>query len=663
MAGFQQDIGQIEVQAAEHRVVVDNSASAQAAAVGSLVKGGAALNDVRLKNEFASEISGIEKDASIFANLQKSAKTDLLDALSEGVISGSEAAKVDTLNAKLRNIEKGEAGQKLSPGAAGAMRNAALKQAITDSPWLASDFRSIATRSGPSGGSRATPSATDKALEKAQAEAVLHGIPLSQVIKQNNKARQLEIEAQEFTAKKQQGLAAFADVNIQVNADARIMSTGLRAELFKMLEGDPKNLNAPDWEERVNQLESQLTANMLSRTSGLILSKPERDTLNATIKTEMSFARGFVKSHDRVAYVERQQKLMKAQSDEWLFDSNPALFNCQLHQGSDYCAKLQYDVWPTYLAKLGKHGGINAIRDIANRGNDLKAMQFMQMWDFNKNAMTPVLMEKVRRGEKADSVYEQFLMDGMSGSILATESIGDKSTEDKLKAAATSSLADRELAHFNRPDVINSSSDSKKVRSELDNSMNFKTDAAMSRIATALLERKGAELVWDDLSSAFVIEGKDGKILHVAGGPESQGAGAEIGSMVNYLNTAAQVRRNWIMYPEGGRQSWVNSVVVSTKERNRAASKAPVDEEGGQVARGTVNRDETAEGVQGKGEPTPEPLITIEADDGGWINLPTVIDGKQVSESDAISAYRQGKLKPKGKTYKSLEEAESAAGR
>jgi len=660
MAGFQQDIGQIEIQAAEHRIVVDNSAAAEAAALGSLVKGGAALNDVRLKNEFASEISDIEEGASVFASVQKAAKTDLLEALSEGVISGSDAAKVDALNARLKVIEKGENGQKLSPGAASAMRSAALKQAITDNPWLASDFRSIATRSGPLTARKPVSSRTEKDLEQAQSDAVLHGIPLSQVIKQNNRVRQLEQEAVEFNSQKQQGLAGFGEVNKQVNSDARLMSSGLRAEMFKAFQNDPKSLDAPEWQERIDQVKSQLRAGMINRTAGVVLGKPERDSLEATIRTEMSFADGFAKSHDRVAYVERQQKLMKAQSDEWLFDSNPAIFNCQLHQGSDYCAKLQYDVWPTFLAKLGKHGGISAIRDIANRGNDLKAIQFMQMWDFNKKVMSPMLLEKVRRGESGDSVYEQFLIDGMAGSILATESVGDKSTEDNIKVAATASIADKELSHFNRPDVINSSSDNKKVRTELDNSMSFQTDAAMNRIAISMLERKGIELVWDKLSNGFVIEDTKGKILHVAGGPEAQGAGAEIGAMVNYLNTAANVRRNWILYPEGGRQGWVNSIVTATKERHRAASKPPTE---GQVARGKVVREETAESVRGAGEPTPEPLITIEDGDGGWVNISTVIDGKQVSESDAIDAFRDGRNPEKGKIFKSLEEAERAAGR
>jgi len=638
MAGFQQDIGNIEARESQSQLAVDTSSQQEAAAVATLVTGGAQLADVAIKSSFASDLAGIKDDSSIFANMQKNARTDLLDAMAEGILTTDDANRVDSLNNRFRAIARGEDGKKLSSGAASAMRNSTLRQAISDFPWLASDFRSIASNQPSNRITAETPNATDKALEKLQAEAVMFGIPLSQVIKQNKKAKQIEIDAADFNVAKQQGLVQFQQLDKHVNDVARLESTALRAEMFAAKQADPKSLDAPEWGERVNALKSKLRVFAKDKSAGILLGKPERDSLERNIEVELAFAEGFLKSNDKIAYIERQQKLMQANSDELLFDSNPALFNCQLHQGADYCAKLNYDVWPKFLGDFRKHNGLSTIRGIANKG-DTEAIQFLQMFEFNSGAWTNGMMDKLRKGTEPGTTYEQFLLNGLSGSVLATRAADGDNSVNPLKVQATSRLADKEIEHFLRPDVMLASSDNKAVREELDNSMVFKTDASMARLGTALLEVRGnAAVVFDESTSTLVVKDERGKILHKAGGPEAQGAGAEVGAMVNYLNNVVAVRKSWMLYPSEGRRAWVDNLVSGIKERKRAASLPVENADGGLITRGKINRDETAKSVAGKGEQAPEALITIEDGFGGWVNISTIIDGKQVSESEAINA-------------------------
>lgn len=63
-----------------------------------------------------------------------------------------------------------------------------------------------------------------------------------------------------------------------------------------------------------------------------------------------------------------------------------------------------------------------------------------------------------------------------------------------------------------------------------------------------------------------------------------------------------------------------------------------------------------------RGEPAHhEESITIEMD-GAFVNLPTVVNGKKVSDKEAARLFRERKLKPLGDvTYKTLQEAVDAA--
>lgn len=58
-----------------------------------------------------------------------------------------------------------------------------------------------------------------------------------------------------------------------------------------------------------------------------------------------------------------------------------------------------------------------------------------------------------------------------------------------------------------------------------------------------------------------------------------------------------------------------------------------------------------------------EKSVTVEID-GKWVNLPSVLDGKQSTQEEAVRRYMRGQLKPLGgKVFDSLQDALDAAKR
>ena len=551
------------------RPTADRSSVFIAEGLESAIEGIKAVEDTSATRSFTSELSNIAEQEASFAQEQQKLENELLTAKDKDMIN--------QIHGKLLSLERGERVGSLNPLEAEIRRRALLADAVTGSPWLASDFKSIAAAVRGSGSSSrsASPTPEQAALDDVRERAVKNGLTV---------AAQREVDAEDSRIARQEaaikaatnsGQLTFPQARLHILNTSKQAAQSIFAAAFDLVKSDPRALDATDWNTYLSQAKSSVHRRIVAMQSalsetGILLSDNDKDRIQRDMDQEFALVEQFIKSKDKLAYVERTRKIINEEGVLTMSEQNPFFATMVANGAGEKAFDFAFRIWPKYLGAAQRHGSFDAIERLGELG-DVDALVFLQAVKFNKGQYGKGLYNKFRNGEDTGNKYiDDLLMTGMAASILRTNPEGPDDAEmshmaDMAHKRLMSAGNPKELENYLDPTVVRNTKKNKKALKDLESVVNFRTRNAVSAAPISLVTEtagkpiKTHSIIYDATSKTFKVLDHRDKILQKQN-PDRPIRLTE-SAVSESLTRMLKLKTMYGMFDGGSREAWIGNIL------------------------------------------------------------------------------------------------------
>lgn len=549
---------------------------------------------VAAKDIFATELKTLDEKSQGFTKLRQQ--------LIEDARSSSDRKEFDKTISKLQTLERGEESGVITPTEARARKQTLLKQNVSNFPWLAPEFKSLASIYAVGSGARAggaTISPEEKGLNRIREESARTGFSPSFV----RETFRAQMNNQLIVANKENSLArgtlAFPEIRSSWAATVDTIRSQTLGELFAMEKQDPQSIDETDWSTWLSNMKEDYKSALIGEQAslskkGIVLTPEQRETMEKDLEGGMAVAEQFVKAKDKLAYLKRHRGFLEEQGFLTVSKQNP-YYGFLINNGMpEKAAEFAFKIWPKFQAMVAKDGNVDKIRLLAEEAGDLNSIVFLNALQFNKEMMSQSLHTKLLSGGQGQSKTEDVMINGMSGSWLSTPNTeGDRILNDTQQAAMNKltnpNTPIEELQWFLKSGVVPQVATNEKWKTQLDN----RTDLETAAILTDILvisgeERKGWSFNLE--AGEIVINNPKGETIQFTGATGRTASRRLRGMPVPFRNAFTdlhlinQVKTKYGLY-SGTRDEWLNFVVdklntLPPKKVEEVVEKTPVRRRG-----------------------------------------------------------------------------------
>ena len=495
------------------------SASAdRSATTKEIIEGAFDVTSAVAKGLFAEDIKELDEKTQGFTKLRQQ--------LIEDARSASDRKEFDKTVSKLQTLERGEMAGVITPAESRARKQTLLKQNVSNFPWLAPEFKSLASVfavGGATGLGTGGLSPEEKGLNDIREESARTGFSPSFV----RETFRAQVNNQLLVANRDNALARgtlnFPTIRESWTATVDTIRSKTLGELFAMEKQDPKSIDETDWTTWLSNMEEDYKSALIGEQSslskkGIILTPEQRETMEKDLEGGMAVARQFVKSKDKLAYLKRHRGFLEEQGFVTISKQNPYYGFLVSNGMQEQAAEFAFKTWPKFQAMVAKDGNIDKIRLLAEEGGDTNAIVFLNALQFNKEMLSQSMHNKLLSGGTGTSKTEDVVINGMAGSWLSTPNVeGDKVLNDTHQAAMNKltnpDAPIEELKWFLKGSVVPQVATNEKWRGQLDNRTDLETAAILTEILLIPTSKRRGWSFDLDTNNELVIKNPKGESL------------------------------------------------------------------------------------------------------------------------------------------------------
>lgn len=546
-----------------------------------VIKGAFEITSSIVKHNFKSNLEKLDDNSQEFTKLRQQ--------LIEDARSSGDRAEFDKTISKLQTLDRGETAGVISPSEVRARKQALLKQNVSSFPWLAPEFKSLASvfavGSGTGVGS-STITPEEKGLNDIREESARTGFTPS-FIRDTFRA---QVNNKLIIANRDNSLArgtiSFPEIRQAWSATVDSIRSETLGELFVMEKQNPLSINETDWSTWLSNIEEDYKSALIGEQatlskSGKILTPEQRNVMEKDLESGLAVAKQFVKSKDKLAFLKRQRSMLEEQGFVAISKQNP-YYGFLLENGMpEKAAEFAFKTWPKFQAMISKDGNIDKIKLLAEEAGDLNAIVFLDALQFNKEIISQSIHNKLISGGSGSSKTEDVIINGMSGSWLSTPNLDNDKVLNETHQAAMNKLTNpdtpvKELKWFLKSSVVPQVATNDKWKGQIDNRTDLETAAIIAEMFTVNEDdREGWKYGIEDGEIVAVrsdgriqkppFAGKDSTFLPPgkdSSGRRLGGLGREFLRPILDLTIINQVKTKYGLFSES-KDTWLSFVVDS----------------------------------------------------------------------------------------------------